>query len=40
MKKVSGNKNISVDVRIIITTNKDLASEVLMKHFRDDLFTD
>ncbi|HAY34556.1 MAG TPA: sigma-54-dependent Fis family transcriptional regulator [Bacteroidetes bacterium] len=36
--KVGGNKNISVDVRIVAATNKDLATEVLMKHFRDDLY--
>ncbi len=37
-ERVGGSKTISVDVRIIATTNKDLAVEVSEKKFREDLF--
>ncbi len=37
-EKVGGEKTISVDVRIISATNKDLRKEVLQKKFREDLF--
>jgi sigma-54 dependent transcriptional regulator, acetoin dehydrogenase operon transcriptional activator AcoR len=37
-EKVGGEKTISVDVRIISATNKDLRKEVLKKNFREDLF--
>ena len=36
--RVGGNKKISVNVRIIAATNKDLADEVLQKNFREDLY--
>lgn len=35
---VGGTKTVKVDVRIIAATNKDLAEEVRMKRFRQDLF--
>jgi two-component system response regulator PilR (NtrC family) len=37
-KMVGGNEDISVDVRIISATNKDLEKEVIEGHFREDLF--
>ncbi len=37
-EKVGGEKAVSVDVRIISATNKDLRKEVLQKKFREDLF--
>ncbi|HAR33237.1 MAG TPA: sigma-54-dependent Fis family transcriptional regulator [Desulfobacter sp.] len=37
-EKVGGEKNISVDVRIISATNKDLAEEVRAGGFREDLY--
>ena len=37
-KRVGGTKNIKVDVRIISSTNQDLAGLIEQKKFRDDLF--
>ncbi len=37
-KPVGGNKDISVDIRIISATNKDLTKEVITGNFREDLF--
>ncbi len=37
-EKVGGEKTISVDVRVISATNKDLKKEVLDGNFREDLF--
>ncbi|MBV6478600.1 MAG: Anaerobic nitric oxide reductase transcription regulator NorR [Ignavibacteria bacterium] len=36
--RVGGTKKISVNVRIIAATNKDLSGEVLQKNFREDLY--
>ncbi len=36
--RVGGSKSISVDVRIIAATNKDLQEEVKAQRFREDLF--
>ncbi len=38
IEKIGRTKKISVDVRIIAATNKDLANEVNEKHFREDLY--
>jgi DNA-binding NtrC family response regulator len=38
IERVGGGKLISVDVRIIATTNKDLQAEVDEKRFREDLY--
>lgn len=37
-ERVGGEETISVDVRIISATNKDLRKEVSQKRFREDLF--
>jgi len=37
-ERVGGNESVSVDVRIISTTNKDLLQEVRMGRFRQDLY--
>ena len=37
-KPVGGNEDISVDIRIISATNKELAKEVIEGRFREDLF--
>lgn len=37
-QRVGGDKNISVDVRVIAATNKDLTQEVKEGRFREDLF--
>ena len=36
--RVGGEKEITVDVRVIAATNKDLRSEIKAGHFREDLF--
>ena len=36
--KVGGNKNIEVDVRIIVATNKNLEEEMTAGRFREDLY--
>lgn len=36
--KIGGNKNIEVDVRIIVATNKNLEEEMMKGHFREDLY--
>ncbi|MBU0944908.1 MAG: sigma-54 dependent transcriptional regulator [Proteobacteria bacterium] len=37
-ERVGGNKNLSVDVRIISATNRDLKEEVSQGKFREDLY--
>lgn len=37
-ERVGGNESVSVDVRIISTTNKDLLTEVQLGRFRQDLY--
>jgi DNA-binding NtrC family response regulator len=36
--RVGGSEEVSVDVRVIAATNKNLTEEVQQGHFRDDLF--
>jgi transcriptional regulator with PAS, ATPase and Fis domain len=38
IRPVGSNKNVKVDVRVIVATNKDLRREVQRKAFREDLF--
>lgn len=38
LKRVGGDKDIKVDVRVIAATNKDLLSEIKENRFREDLF--
>ncbi len=38
IERVGGNKRISVDVRVIAATNKDLSSEISEGNFREDLY--
>ena len=38
IQRVGSDKDISVDVRIIAATNKDLSKEIIEKRFREDLF--
>ena len=37
-KRVNGNKDITVDVRLICSTSKDLKKEIEIGNFREDLF--
>ena len=37
-KRINGNHDIKVDVRIICSTNKDIHKEMKMGNFREDLF--
>jgi two-component system nitrogen regulation response regulator NtrX len=37
-ERVGGTQTISVDVRVIAATNKDLEQEIVGKRFRDDLY--
>ncbi len=37
-KRINGKHDINVDVRIICSTNKDLADEIKIGNFREDLF--
>ncbi|HTM09547.1 MAG TPA: sigma-54 dependent transcriptional regulator [Verrucomicrobiae bacterium] len=38
IRPVGSNKSVKVDVRVIVSTNKDLRREVQRKAFREDLF--
>ena len=37
-KRVNGNNDINVDVRLICSSSKDLKQEVELGNFREDLF--
>ncbi len=38
ISRVGGDKEIKVDVRIIVATNKDLKKEIAVNNFREDLY--
>ncbi|MBI5408102.1 MAG: sigma-54-dependent Fis family transcriptional regulator [Nitrospirae bacterium] len=38
IERVGGNKKIKIDIRLIASTNRDLAKEVRLKNFRADLY--
>ena len=37
-KRINGNHDIKVDVRIVCSTSKDIKKEILHGNFREDLF--
>ena len=38
IKRVGSNKTLSIDIRLIVATHKNLAEEVRAGHFREDLY--